>query len=174
MTSIVPVAAALRVATLILAAGLLAACAAGPAVSSGPGEGESGSSPSADVQLVEAVADAALGTYLVGRDGRTLYVYAQDAPGTSACVDECATAWPPFTLDAGGSVAGGAGVDGTFGTVTRADGSRQVTYAGAPLYYFSGDTLRGDANGQGLGGAWSVAPATGGSTGTQAPRDYGY
>ncbi len=58
----------------------------------------------------------------------------------------------------------GEGVDETLlGTITRDDGTTQVTYNGWPLYHFSGDTASGDTNGQGLeefGGLWFlVSPA---------------
>lgn len=56
------------------------------------------------------------------------------------------------------------GVDATLlGTITRDDGTLQVTYNGWPLYLFAGDTAAGDTNGQGLdefGGLWFlVSPA---------------
>ena len=57
---------------------------------------------------------------------------------------------------------------GTFGTLTRADGSIQVTYVGLPLYYWVRDTKAGDVIGQGVGG-FSVAAVSGGSSGTPAP-----
>jgi len=38
------------------------------------------------------------------------------------------------------------------GTITRADGTTQVTISGQPLYYYASDKAAGDANGQGLGG----------------------
>jgi predicted lipoprotein with Yx(FWY)xxD motif len=50
------------------------------------------------------------------------------------------------------------------GTIRRADGTRQVTYAGHPLYFFSGDTARGQTNGEGLhdfGAGWYVLTAAG-------------
>ena len=43
------------------------------------------------------------------------------------------------------------------GTIRRSDGTRQVTYAGHPLYRFSGDARRGQANGEGVhdfGAGW--------------------
>jgi hypothetical protein len=49
------------------------------------------------------------------------------------------------------------------GTITRSDGSKQVTYKGHPLYYFVGDTAAGSLKGQGSNnfGAkwWLVAPS---------------
>jgi predicted lipoprotein with Yx(FWY)xxD motif len=51
----------------------------------------------------------------------------------------------------------GDGVDGELTTFPRADGTLQVAYDGAPLYYFANDTTPGDTNGQGLGDNWFVA-----------------
>jgi hypothetical protein len=49
------------------------------------------------------------------------------------------------------------------GTITRSDGSKQVTYDGHPLYFFAGDSGPGQTNGQASDsfGAkwWLVAPA---------------
>ena len=68
------------------------------------------------------------------------------------------------------------------GTVTRSDGSHQVTYNNLPLYTFTGDSAAGQTNGQGVveqygavSGTWSVvAPASsaakaGATTTTGAP-----
>jgi hypothetical protein len=46
------------------------------------------------------------------------------------------------------------------GTTRRDDGTTQVTYNDWPLYYFAGDELPGDSNGQGVGDVWwMITPA---------------
>jgi predicted lipoprotein with Yx(FWY)xxD motif len=98
---------------------------------------------------------------LADAKGRTLYLWEADQGDQSACDGPCAEAWPPLTAD--GKPAAGEGVDaGLLGTSKRADGTLGVTYAGHPLYYFSGDQAAGDANGKGSDGFgakwWPVAP----------------
>jgi predicted lipoprotein with Yx(FWY)xxD motif len=98
---------------------------------------------------------------LVDDQGLSLYVFTNDTQNgeSSNCNDDCAVDWPPFLTQ--GSPVAGDGVDSTLlGTVTREDGSLQVTYNGWPLYYFHGDTTFGDTNGQGMEGVWFlVTPA---------------
>jgi predicted lipoprotein with Yx(FWY)xxD motif len=103
------------------------------------------------------VATGPLGTWLTGLDNLTLYTFEPDSANTSTCEGGCAEAWPPFTVDAGVEFAPGDGVGGRLTTFARADGTLQVAYDGAPLYYFANDTTPGDANGQGLGDNWFVA-----------------
>jgi predicted lipoprotein with Yx(FWY)xxD motif len=117
---------------------------------------------------VKSVQDATLGAYLAGEDGRTLYVFLKDTGGTSACTGACATTWPPFTIATDDTLTPGDGVTGKFATIKRDDGSLQVTYEGAPLYYFAKDTKAGDVNGQGVGGVWFVAAVAGGPGGASA------
>lgn len=107
--------------------------------------------------LQVTVATGSGGTYLAGRDGLALYVFKKDSGTTSSCYDACATAWPPLLVGPGETTTAGAGVGGTFGTTSRTDGTTQVTYDGAPLYYFAGDSTAGDTNGQGLNGVWFLA-----------------
>jgi predicted lipoprotein with Yx(FWY)xxD motif len=117
---------------------------------------------------VQVHQDPKLGAYLTDARGMTLYLLKKDAANTSACYDACAQSWPAFT--AGGPLTLPDGVAGHLGTITRKDGTRQVTYNGVPLYYFAKDQKPGDANGQGLGNVWFVMaprmeaglPATGG------------
>jgi predicted lipoprotein with Yx(FWY)xxD motif len=104
-------------------------------------------------------ATGTVGTFLTGEDGKTLYVFANDTTANqSTCTqDACVENWPPFTIDAHETVIGGDGVTGTIATFARPDGELQVSYNGAPLYYYAGDSAAGDTNGQGIGGVWSVA-----------------
>ena len=80
-----------------------------------------------------------LGTFLVDAKGRALYLWDADHGAKSICSGACAQAWPPLTTT-GTPKASGAAKASLLGTTTRADGSREVTYAGHPLYYFEGDS----------------------------------
>lgn len=97
---------------------------------------------------------ADVGEYLVANNGFTLYTFAQDVGGNSACNGDCAAKWPPLLE---GNVSLPAGVGGSLGTVAREGGQRQVTYDGKPLYFFAGDKAPGDTNGHGVGSVWFAA-----------------
>ena len=52
---------------------------------------------------------------------------------------------------------------GHLAILRRSNGVLQVTLRGLPLYHYSGDQARGEANGQGIhsfGGTWHVMSAT--------------
>jgi len=117
---------------------------------------------------VTSASSATLGTYLVGPTGLTLYTKSSDTANTSTCTGSCAASWPPLALAAGQQVVAGAGVTGTLGSFARADGSKQVTYNGLPLYYWVQDTKPGDTTGQGIGG-FVVAAAAGAGGGAGSP-----
>ena len=95
---------------------------------------------------------------LVGSNGRTVYLFQADKNGASACTGACAAAWPPDTVT--GTPQAGSGVSqALLGTITRPDGTRQVTYNGHPLYYFTADAAAGTARGQAVkafGAEWDV------------------
>jgi len=98
------------------------------------------------------------GQILVGPDGFTLYTFANDTEGVSNCVDQCAINWPPLLLAEGETeVVAAEGISGEVGFIERADGSRQITYNGAPLYYWVKDRLVGDTLGHNVGDVWFVA-----------------
>ena len=90
-----------------------------------------------------------LGTYLVDQSGRTLYLFVADTGSTSTCSGACAGYWPPLT---GTAKAGGSVAAAQLATSARSDGTKQVTYAGHPLYYFAGDKSAGATAGQGIDG----------------------
>ena len=96
-------------------------------------------------------------TFLVGPTGMTLYLFANDTEGVSNCSGECLANWPPLTVPEGLEPSAVEGASGALGVVTRDDGVLHVTYGGLPLYYFAGDYLPGDTNGDGVGGVWSLA-----------------
>ncbi len=128
--------------------------------------------PAGDGAAVRVATVGTLGKVLVDASGLTLYVFSKDEAGgtTSACTAACATNWPPLAAPAG-AIAPPEGATGTFATITRDDGSKQVTYAGWPLYRFAGDTAPGDAKGQGLAsGAWTVAIAAPEAAATGTPK----
>lgn len=102
-----------------------------------------------------SVSESTAGSILVDSQGRSLYVFTSDTQNgtTSACTADCATNWPPL-LSTEAPTAGN-GIDATMlATITRDDGTTQVTYNGWPLYLYGGDTAPGDINGQGVGGKW--------------------
>ncbi|MCW2936762.1 MAG: hypothetical protein JWM19_7724 [Actinomycetia bacterium] len=146
---------------------LVTACASGS--SSAPSTGASGagapatgsaSAASAGTKITTATASGT--TFLADGSGRAVYLWVKDTGDASQCSGACAGAWPP--VPATGTVtAGGSAVASDLGTITRSDGTKQVTYDGHPLYYFSGDSGPGTATGQGSDnfGAkwWLVSPA---------------
>jgi predicted lipoprotein with Yx(FWY)xxD motif len=141
---------------LIAMVALLAACGQ-PA-----GAGTSGPPASTAAGLtLELRQDATLGAFVAGEDGKSLYVFTQDSGGASACVDECATNWPPLVVGSASDVVAGSGVTGALATITRTDGTTQVTLGGAPLYYFAADAAAGETKGQGIGGVWFLASPAG-------------
>ena len=103
-----------------------------------------------------------LGTYLVDGHGRTLYLFARDKTRKSRCSSACAQFWPPLIAKHGVRAAGRAKAS-KLSTSRRANGKRQVVYAGHPLYRYTGDAAPGDTTGEGLNafGArwWLVSPA---------------
>jgi predicted lipoprotein with Yx(FWY)xxD motif len=101
--------------------------------------------------------DQAGGGHLTSAGGLTLYVFHQDEENESYCFQECAVAWPPLIVPEGVEPTAPPGLTGVISTTQRLDGSRQVTYAGWPLYFFKGDQQPGQTNGQGLKEVWFVA-----------------
>ena len=97
-------------------------------------------------------AQTSKGPALVNAKGMTLYTFAKDSTGKSACNGPCATNWPILAATAD------AKASGDWTVVTRDDGSKMWAYKGKPLYTFKKDTAPGDIHGDGfLNGAWHMA-----------------
>jgi predicted lipoprotein with Yx(FWY)xxD motif len=81
-------------------------------------------------------ADSKFGTVLFDANGQVLYAFENDSRGRSACTSaDCVKAWPPMLTE--GAPTAGPGIDASrLGTITREDGSKQVTYFGRPLYFY--------------------------------------
>ncbi|WP_351227282.1 SCO0930 family lipoprotein [Streptomyces sp. NPDC002133] len=102
-----------------------------------------------------------LGKVLTDSEGFTLYRFDKDtaSPPKSNCEGECAKAWP---VVAAGDVTAAPGTDeSVIGEITRADGSKQLTIGGWPMYRYVKDTKPGDTNGQGVGGTWFASAPDG-------------
>jgi predicted lipoprotein with Yx(FWY)xxD motif len=147
-----------RLGALVATILFVAACTTGGAGSSPSAGGPSAGASGAAAVTVGTATSASLGTFLTGPNGMALYTHAGDSATSSTCSGSCATAWPP--LAASGQPMAGTGVTGQLGTLTRADGTMQVTYAGLPLYYWQGDTKAGDVTGNGVDG-FSIALVSG-------------
>jgi predicted lipoprotein with Yx(FWY)xxD motif len=176
-----------RLLPALLAAGALAvvaaACSSTPAASSSTtttavSAAASGTTTTAAASSsTETVADSTSsakigGDILVNTSGLTLYQLSADTSTKSVCTGTCAAYWPPLTVPAGTTPKGASGVTGTFGTITRGDGSLQATYDGHPLYTFKGDSSPGATNGQDItsyGGKWTVV-TVGATSSTPPPR----
>jgi predicted lipoprotein with Yx(FWY)xxD motif len=166
-------------AVLIVFALAAAACSSGGGASAAPSSAAAAASPSAAAASpsasatesasptesaeaeykIEIADNATLGKILTGEEGKTLYIFKADTkPNESVCTGECAVNWPPYALEGNEKAEAGEGVTGTIATFDRADGTKQVSYNGMPLYYFKGDAKAGDINGQGLAdGKWVAA-----------------
>jgi predicted lipoprotein with Yx(FWY)xxD motif len=118
----------------------------------------------AGVATVSVAHSGELGSILVaGPKQRTVYLFAADKGQASTCSSACAEVWPPVTTSGNPKAVGGA-VSANLGTITRSDGTKQVTYKGHPLYYYVGDPNSGDTSGQGInsfGAPWYVLSPSG-------------
>jgi predicted lipoprotein with Yx(FWY)xxD motif len=104
---------------------------------------------------VKLASSTKFGSIMTDSLGKSLYFFSLDANGTSGCTGDCIAAWPVFykehlTIDTSLKAA-------DFGVITRADGSKQTTYKGWPLYYYVGDAKAGDITGDALNNVWFIA-----------------
>ena len=147
---------------------LVAACSTGSSGTAAAGSsspaGASSSSAAAggSGSTVITTVSSSAGTFLATSSGHAVYLWSKDGNGMSACTGACTGAWPPVTTTGQVTASGGA-KSSDLGTITRPDGTKQVTYDGHPLYFFAGDSGPGMASGQGNDGFgakwWLVSPS---------------
>lgn len=101
------------------------------------------------------IAQSGLGPILVDQSGRTLYAFTKDEDKSSACDADCIAVWPALTTQSKVDAKDGADAN----LVSQAD--EQAVYGKWPLYYFVGDQVAGDVNGQGVDDEWFVIAADG-------------
>jgi predicted lipoprotein with Yx(FWY)xxD motif len=183
------------VAALATAALMIAGCGSSSSSSTSTASAAAATTPASSTTAAAATgvtiktATGSGGTYLAGPNRHALYLWVADSGGMSACSGACARAWPP--LETKGTPIAGSGVTASdLGTITRSDGSEQVTYKGHPLYYFVADTTASSTKGQGNDGFgakwWLIAPsgtaitagattssATGGSSSSSSGSGWG-
>lgn len=120
--------------------------------------------PPAPVMQVKLATSAKYGDYLVDKDGRTLYFFANDSATVNTCVSAgCKALWPTFFAGINTQTIG-KGLDiNDFDTIGTG-ASMQLAYKGRPLYYYAPVTngtntpeAAGDILGEGVGNNWFVA-----------------
>ena len=115
---------------------------------------------------VELMADGNVGAFrlflvlngkmgLATPDGLSVYWYSEDPLEKATCTDACAEQWPPLLAGSGDRAFE------SFSVFAREDGQLQWAYEGKPLYRSAKDTGPGQANGQGIDGAWFVVEVPG-------------
>ena len=161
ITLFIAAAAALGVA--VIAAGCGGSASGSPYSSGSYGSAAPSAKTAAARPAKLSIRNSPLGRILVDGRGRTLYLFEKDKRASSSCYGSCASIWPPFTSK-GKPRAGHGVLARKLGTTKRTDGKLEVTYNRHPLYYYAGDSKRGDTKGQGLdqfGAEWYVLSPAG-------------
>ncbi len=139
----------------VLAGGALAAAAIASGVAAA----------ATSTRVLDAVRNPTLGeNVVVETHGHTLYALRPETVHHLLCKSRaCLEAWPPLTVRSSGArLVAGHGVEGRLGLLRRSNGKLQVTLRGLPLYRFSGDSGKDEANGEGIkafGGTWHAVKA---------------
>jgi len=140
--------------------------AAPPSATSSAGSGSTGTS--ADALMVTS--NQTFGQIVTTGAGKTVYRYdldKADAP-KSNCTGACASLWSPVMAPSSGAPMLSGISASAVGETTAANGGKQLTLAGWPLYTYVGDTAAGQATGQASGGTWWVVSPTGAKITTSA------
>jgi len=106
-----------------------------------------------------------VGMVLVNKHGYALYMFQPDDQRLVTCSNLCAATWPPVKISPSARLVAGSGVRASLlGTDPDPGGGHVVTYAGWPLYTYTGDVQPGQHTGQGIdlnGGPWFLMRPTG-------------
>ena len=151
-TKFTPLHARLRSVTVVVALGTVTALG----VTALPLASGASSSPT----TIAVSQNKTWGPTLTLKDGDTVYRLTKDSTNKSVCTGKCATIWVPVLLAAGQKTPVGVGVS-HLGSFTWANGTKQVTYEGIPLYRFTGDKNAGAITGNvkdTWGQWWSINP----------------
>ena len=105
--------------------------------------------PTATAATVNLGSNTQFPSFLTAANGMALYTFKSDKPGVSNCSGTCAAAWPPYTVSSSAGLTTAPNIPGTLATITRSDGTLQVTYNGMPLYFFVQDKTPGNVTGNG-------------------------
>ena len=144
---------------------ILGACGCGGSGKSRPAAGSGTAAPGGMTLTITARSVPRVGTVLVTSQDLVLYVFAPDHHRAITCTGSCLGTWPPLMLPSGSRLAAGAGVKpALLGSDRDPAGGRVITYAGWPLYTYTGDVDPGHATGQNLnlnGGLWYVIRPSG-------------
>jgi predicted lipoprotein with Yx(FWY)xxD motif len=161
-----------RLVVFIIIGAVVVALAIFAAVGGFSGKKASGTTTTVTTKQVSGV-----GTVLTTSSGMPLYTTLQESNGKVLCTGSCTTVWVPLTISKGSPT--GTTTAGTLGVTTRANGVRQVTLNGKPLYTFfrdtsgvvNGNNVHDSFNGQHftwhvvLIGGTSSPPSSGGASG---------
>ncbi|MGH3257174.1 MAG: COG4315 family predicted lipoprotein [Streptosporangiaceae bacterium] len=139
---------------------LLAGCSGSSSHSGSTGSTAPAGQPSNNIgqfspgDTVLIVQKSKLGYVLAEANGDVVYTYGNDKKGgPPSCTSSCAAVWPAVT----GIPMTNAGekLPGALGVVSMANGGKQITYDGYPLYIFkAGKPLA--TTGEGVDGLWHV------------------
>jgi predicted lipoprotein with Yx(FWY)xxD motif len=149
--------------THMLLAGVLTGVASAATVASAQGGVPT---PHAGKAATVQLHKTSLGKLLVNGSGFTLYAFSRDSRNKDTCVkiSGCSKVWP--ALGSSKPTAGPGVKASLLSTITLPGGSKQVTYAGHPLYLYSESTERAETSYVGVshfGGKWLGVNAAGGT-----------
>ncbi|MFF7631538.1 hypothetical protein ACFZB9_00085 [Kitasatospora sp. NPDC008050] len=120
---------------------------------------------------VKVTTVSGLGQIVTDSNGFTLYRFDQDSanPSKATCTGSCATLWPGAAAPS--QLTGNGVSPALIGTVTRADGTEQLTLNGWPLYRYAPDTKAGEAKGEGVDSSWWAVNPSGGEAKPATPTN---